>query len=629
MAFKGKITLPNPHIAFFLIGIAFLGSVSAPLQAADSAPSTWDKLFGGGAQETQTEQNKAKPKKSRAEKPAQKAQKGAKQTKSSASSADTSDTAKPNPAATSASNEQSVTTPTNNAEPNGLGVIFKGVFGGASSNSPFLEEAKQIDSPQNTSSNPLTSSTASPVATPITSTPATAPEAPKSEPFWKRMFGGASSQPPESKSETVQTTPATPSTVKELNPEPIQPPASANKPTPPNEEPSFWQRLFGGKSSPVTTSKSGGSSGKSSDKASEITPSTSTQNITTENNSIIVPTGLISASSTSETKADFGLVNVCEREKCELMIVYDAPINKSNVEKFMQSTASIPVGTAVLFNSMDGDLNSGIKLGQVLRQKRFNARIGRTKFIKKTLVETDGQCYSACVLAFAGGINRRIDPNDQLGIYALRPNSKSVNENEMRQAINGLNTYFDQMGIDRRLADQMLQVKGSAVSLISLSNSKLLNLDNSSRAITYPWRMQALDDGLIIALATEKQASGQFSITLGLTKQNRELRLTIYIKPLSGSPNLAQLSDFLNRNAQLQMSIANQTITPSLMKPWEPTASGVQTAVLLSEKEMNAITSTLEFELDITQINRNPFNLDSVTVFGTLGLKGALTAIRK
>ena len=595
MAFKGKPALPTLRFAFFLIEIAFLGSISAPLQAADSTPSTWDKLFGGSAQEAQAEQNKAKPKKARVEKPAQKAQKGSKQTKSSASSTDTSsEPVKPNPASTSTPNEQSATIPTNNAEPSGFGFI-KGVLGGASSSSPFLEETKQVDSPQNTTSNPVTSSPASSVPTPLTLAPTAAPEAPKSES--------------------------------------TQPPASANKPTPPSEEPSFWQRLFGGKSSPVTTSKSGGSSVKSSDKVSdktnEITPSPSTQNMTTENNSVVVPTGLISGSSASDTKADFGLVNVCEREKCELMIIFDAPINKSNVEKFMQSTASIPVGTAVLFNSMDGDLNSGIKLGQVLRQKRFNARIGRTKFIKKTLVETDGQCYSACVLAFAGGINRRIDPNDQLGIYALRANSKSVNENEMRQAINGLNTYFDQMGIDRRLADQMLQVKGSSVSLISLSNSKLLNLDNSSRAITYPWRMQALDDGLIIALATEKQASGQFSITLGLTKQNRESRLTIYIKPLSGSPNLAQLSDFLNRNAQLQMSIANQTITPSLMKPWEPTASGVQTAVLLSEKEMNAITSTLEFELDITQINRNPFNLDSVTVFGTSGLKGALTAIRK
>jgi hypothetical protein len=311
------------------------------------------------------------------------------------------------------------------------------------------------------------------------------------------------------------------------------------------------------------------------------------------------------------------------------MILYDAPINKMNVEKFVQNTASIPAGTAVLFNSIDGDLNSGIKLGQTLRKKRFNARIGRTKFNKTTLTEIDGQCYSACLLAFAGGVNRRIDPNDQLGIYALRSNAKTVNENDMRAAVGGLGGYFDQMGIDRRLVDQMLQIKGTSVSLISLSNAKLLNLDNSSSATTYPWRLQALDDGLLIALTTEKQASGNFSITLGLTRQSKEFRLTVYIKPLSSTPNLTQLSDSLNRNSRLQMSYANQTIAPNLIKPWEPTGSGIQTAVVLSDKEIATLSSTLEFELDFAQINRNAFNLDGVTIFGTSGLKGALTAIKK
>ena len=141
--------------------------------------------------------------------------------------------------------------------------------------------------------------------------------------------------------------------------------------------------------------------------------------------------------------------------------------------------------------------------------------------------------------------------------------------------------------------------------------------------------MQALDDGLLIALVTEKQSSGNFSITLGLTKQNKELRLTVYIKPLTSSPNLTQLSDFLNRNARLQISFANQTIAPSLLKPWETTSSGIQAVALLSEKELAAISSALEFELDLAQISHNPYNIDNITIFGTLGLKGALTAIRK
>jgi hypothetical protein len=247
------------------------------------------------------------------------------------------------------------------------------------------------------------------------------------------------------------------------------------------------------------------------------------------------------------------------------------------------------------------------------------------------LNEIDGQCYSACVLAFAGGVNRRIDPNDKIGIYALRSNTKTVNENEMKTAVNSLGSYFDQMGVDRRFVDQMLQAKGTSVSLISLSSAKLLNLDNGTRIITYPWRMQALDDGLLIILVTEKQVSNNFSITLGLTKQNKDkdFRLTVYAKPLSGNINLNQLADYLNRDTRLQLAFNNQAVAPGLMKPWEAMSNGVQTAIPISDKDLMGISSALEFELNLLQSGNNPYKLDGVTIFGTSGLKGALAAIKK
>jgi hypothetical protein len=313
------------------------------------------------------------------------------------------------------------------------------------------------------------------------------------------------------------------------------------------------------------------------------------------------------------------------------MVLFDGPINKANVDKFIQSTASVPAGTAVLLNSTDGDLNSGIRLGQVLRQKNFNTRVGRTQLNKKTLNEIDGQCYSSCVLAFAGGVNRRIDSNDKIGIYALRSSTKTVNENELKTAVNNLRIYFDQMGVDRRLVDQMLEAKGTSISPISLSSAKALNLDNGTRISTFPWRMQALDDGLLIILVTEKQASSNFSVTLGLTKQDKEkdYRLTVYAKPLSGNANLNQLADYLNRESRLQITVSNQTLSPGLIKPWEASRNGIQTAILLTDKELTTISSALEFGLDLLQIQNNPYRLDSATIFGTSGLKGALRAIKK
>jgi hypothetical protein len=651
MTFQGFCLPFRCRFVFFFVGIAFLGAVSAPLHAADSpAPSTWDKLFGNTSKATENAPKEQKPQKVRASKEAPKKHKNPKSKKASA---ETEPENKPETKAETkaeASAETTAAPSTNQTSPapelpssgkteaSGPKVetstpFWKSLFSGASSSSPEQEGVTQGNPPQ-PSSGAVNSPPANPSTT-ATPTPAII-EPSNSEPFWKRLFGGASPKQPESK-------PGPAAALEPAKESALTPPALEAT----SAEPSFWQKLFGNK---TAEKKVGPNAIKSTEAPIEqstavpVLPSTTLATPTTPaiptspaipvpstTKALSLPITVAPTPSTIDAKANFSLTTVCEREKCELMILFDAPIIKANVDKFIQSTASIPAGTVVLLNSTDGDLNSGLRLGQVLRQKYFNTRIGQTQLSQKTLNEIDGQCYSACVLAFAGGVNRRIDPNDKIGIYALRSSTKTVNENEMKTAVNNLGIYFDQMGVDRRLVDQMLQTKGSSVSLISLSNAKLLNLDNGTRIVTYPWRMQALDDGLLIILVTEKQASNYFSITLGLTKQakDKDFRLTIYAKPLSGNPNLNQLADYLNRDARLQLVFRNQMISPSLIKPWEATGNGIQTAIPITDKELMAMSSALEFELDLLQIQNNPYKLDGATIFGTSGLKGALAAIKK
>ena len=618
MIFKG-ICLPyRPRFALFLIGIAFLGAISGPLQAADNpSPSTWDKLFGSAPKTPESDPKEQKPKKTKASKESAKKQKSPNPQKASAESPIATPSAQGlNQTAVDQETRPSDKTETapKVANPSSSTPFWKDLFRDASSSSPFLEGATQSSGAQ-----PISEPVKSPSVDTAITPPPPAPsinEPSGAEPFWKRIFSGASSKQPEFKLE--QTTPTEP--VKEAT---SLPAATSNK-SGGDEEPSFWQKLFGGKS---TDTKVGASKIKTVETPIEKTTSTPAPPPAP----LSLPTVVAPSPSTTDTKANFSLATVCEREKCELMVLFDAPINKANVDKFIQSTSSIPAGTAVLLNSTDGDLNSGIRLGQVLRQKYFNTRVGRTQLNRKTLNEIDGQCYSACVLAFAGGVNRRIDPNDKIGIYALRSSTKTVNENEMKAAVNNLEMYFEQMGVDRRFVNQMLQIKGSTVTLVSLSNAKLLNLDNGTRIVTYPWRMQALDDGLLIILVTEKQAANHFTITLGLTKQgkDKDFRLTIYAKPLSENLNLSQLADYLNRDTRLQLVFSNQTVAPGLIKPWEATSNGVQTAIPLSDKELMGMSSALEFELNLAQNSNNPYKLDGVTIFGTSGLKGALAAIKK
>ena len=568
---------------------ADVSTSAAPTPLANEPSSTepfWKRIFGGGSSA-----------------PPQKAVTQSNVPPASPPPADVTTTAAP-------------TTPSVNPAADGSSVPFwKRLFSGASS-SPTQEAVTQ-------SNLPPASPPPADVATSAAPTPPANPAAEPSntEPFWRRIFGGASSKQPDSTPEQVSVT----EPLKEATPTP----ATASSKSSGVEEPSLWQKLFGSKPSDKKVAPNETPLIQKPVERGAATPTPSPA-IPSASTALSLPSAVAPSPSTTDTKSSFSLANVCEREKCELMVLFDGPINKSNVDKFIQSTSSVPAGTAVLLNSTDGDLNSGIRLGQILRQKNFNTRVGRTQLNKKILNEIDGQCYSSCVLAFAGGVNRRIDSNDKIGVYALRSSTKTVNENEMRTAVNNLGIYFEQMGVDRRLVDQMLEAKGSAVSPISLSSAKALNLDNGTRISTFPWRMQALDNGLLIILVTEKQASNHFSITLGLTKQNKDkdYRLTVFAKPLTGNPNLNQLADYLNRESRLQIAFSNQTIAPSPIKRWEATSSGIQTAILLTDKELTTMSSALEFEFDLLQIQNNPYKLDSGTIFGTSGLKGALRAIK-
>ena len=62
---KADSPLINPRIVLFLAGIVLLGMISGPLQAADTSPTMWDKVFGSESKAADAEQNKAKPKKTK------------------------------------------------------------------------------------------------------------------------------------------------------------------------------------------------------------------------------------------------------------------------------------------------------------------------------------------------------------------------------------------------------------------------------------------------------------------------------------------------------------------------------------------------------------------------------------
>jgi hypothetical protein len=127
----------------------------------------------------------------------------------------------------------------------------------------------------------------------------------------------------------------------------------------------------------------------------------------------------------NEEAPKFTVRNVCDGPKCQSTLAYNAVITPVNLLAFINQTENLPAGTVVLLHSQGGDLSTGIRLGQIIRQKKFNTRVGKIQEQQAMLIKAPGSCVSSCALAFLGGVQRQLDPQDELGFYPLQSSKKS------------------------------------------------------------------------------------------------------------------------------------------------------------------------------------------------------------
>jgi hypothetical protein len=331
-----------------------------------------------------------------------------------------------------------------------------------------------------------------------------------------------------------------------------------------------------------------------------------------------------------DEKAKFAISNICDLQKCQLMVVYQSTINQANLEAFSSQTANLPTGTVVLLNSQEGDLSSGIRLGQVIRQKGFNTRVGRAQEQQNTTVKAPGVCLSSCALAFLGGTQRQLDDRDELGFFSLQSTQKppsKLSEEDLKKALANIARYLEQMNINGTLLEQIMRIEGNGPLLINPTSAKALNIENATKGELNAWRVQALDNGVLIAITSQKQTQGQFNITLGLSKASGAFRLIVLIKPTVTSIDYPKLTELLG-NSQPTLIAKDKAIKLKLDKNWQLTATGSQGSFILKEEELLQIASEVEFEFQLPP-NITQLGLDQKTLFSTRSLGGAIIALKK
>jgi len=128
--------------------------------------------------------------------------------------------------------------------------------------------------------------------------------------------------------------------------------------------------------------------------------------------------------------------------------------------------------TIVVFNSVGGELNEGLKIGKYLK----NNHIG-------TAVRPNGLCASSCALAFLGGrdlYGRKfmiLPRNAKLGYHSFYYKySRQVELSKIQEDFSSVLEYADYVNAPRRLITKMFQTKSSSMYWIKRRDKALLGL---------------------------------------------------------------------------------------------------------------------------------------------------------
>jgi len=162
-----------------------------------------------------------------------------------------------------------------------------------------------------------------------------------------------------------------------------------------------------------------------------------------------------------------------------------------------------PAGVAVYLDSTGGDLLAGMEIGQLLRQAGATTHVGRYLAGSKSqggagreLAVQPGVCYSACSLAFLGGVYRYVGAGSQYGVHRVsRSSGPAAGDLDTGQIVSaGIARYIRGMGVGQGLLDLLVQQGEHGIYLLSDAEMKTLNVVNNGRQPA-DWSLEITDGG--------------------------------------------------------------------------------------------------------------------------------------
>lgn len=270
-------------------------------------------------------------------------------------------------------------------------------------------------------------------------------------------------------------------------------------------------------------------------------------------------------------------IPVCPGSSCPVITIAEGMITKDSVKKFSdfkktEEGEGMAIGKTVCFNSLGGDIGSGIALGREIRKRGLNTCILKYYSTEDpegrvTLLTDNVVCLSACTYAFLGGRNREIEPGAIFGVHSIGSEAKEKNLDEMQGVLLSINSYLDEMGIDRHLVDIATSIPSSEKTRnVSADSLKQLQVLNDGLSGEEEWKIDVNKQGVPYAFIKAKHPEKKYiDIGMSISRQKNSVIFTLRLDyRLTDKEDLARLSEIYGDGIgnDVELSLDNENSYP-------------------------------------------------------------------
>jgi len=159
------------------------------------------------------------------------------------------------------------------------------------------------------------------------------------------------------------------------------------------------------------------------------------------------------------------------------LVYLDGRIDAEAPERLTRALDGINGRISIWLNSPGGNLFAGMQLGRVIREHGASTHI----IDSRTLLP--GACFSACSLAFLGGVYRFNDNGARYGVHraSLRGGPRSGDPDLDQDLSSAIRAYMREMGVDARLLELWVKARPDEMYVLSEREARSLGVVNNGR----------------------------------------------------------------------------------------------------------------------------------------------------